>query len=180
MTGFSLNDCVWHWTHQVFSSVKNQFFVWIFFWSVGTAEGSGETGACGLKMGSPSASNKLPVSISHTGYFLEGLTFDAKLLSVKTSGLTVVPSICSKWEYNDCLMLNSEYASVLIICRKNWTASEKEGFWVWLVLAFRLRLFAAHQVAQAPHCALSVRINLYKRIIINDSEEYREYMEKIT
>jgi hypothetical protein len=33
-------------------------------------------------------------------------------------------------------------------------------------------------VAQAPHWALSVTINLYKWIIINDVEECREYMKK--
>ena len=86
---------------------RPSFSLWCFS-PLANAEASGDTGAWGWKMGSPSASNKLPVSISHTGYFLDGFTFVAKFWSVKTRGLTAVPSSCSKWEYKDALMLNSE------------------------------------------------------------------------
>ena len=42
----------------------------------------GADGCSDLKMGSPSSSNRLHVSMSHAGYLREGLMFAAKLASV--------------------------------------------------------------------------------------------------
>ena len=47
--------------------------------------GAGETGVdvtCIVKMGSPSSSNNAPVLTTHSGYFLCGLTLDAKFCAV--------------------------------------------------------------------------------------------------
>ena len=59
--------------------------------AVGVAVGVGKQGSSNLKIGSPSSSNKLAVSISQAGYLLEGFTFAAKFASVRRSTFSGVP-----------------------------------------------------------------------------------------